>query len=458
MKRRSLKLKITLWFTLILTVICVIMLTSITVLYRSADSKSIRKNLRSAVDEKADSVRLDRHFFDDLEEREEREEKFSETDYYKDGVELMIYDKDGEQLAGLFLHEDMESPYRSGNKEPKKITLEGKSYYLYDKWIHIPHEGDLCVRGIVTAEDNFGSVFKNHAYIFLAVPLLLVLAFSGGFWLTGRFLKPIKNISATAEEIKNSGDLAKRIEMKNTGDELYELSKTFNSMFDKLEENFEGQKQFTSNASHELRTPVSVILAQCEYAVENAQNEHELLDCIGAIQKQGYRMSRLIETLLIFTRIERRTDKYERKPADLAEIVRNSCEDISLIADNNIKVSCEVPENITANVNKELFRLAVNNLIQNAVKYGRENGFVKVELTQNDEYVYLNVTDNGAGIAEDELNRIWERFYRADKSRSTKGLGLGLSLVKQIAEYHGGEASVVSKIGVGSTFTVKIKR
>ncbi|MGN0637097.1 MAG: ATP-binding protein [Huintestinicola sp.] len=376
------------------------------------------------------------------------------TDFLQHSVQIMAYHENGAHSLGIFKFDEFDNIPYNPSDTPTEIILDGTKYYYYDSWIRLPHEPDIWIRGIIPAEESMWSILSSHKYLLLLLPMLTALAFCGGYMLTGKFLRPVARINSTAEEIRRSGDLTKRIELPDTGDELYELSQTFNSMFESLEQTFESQKQFTSNASHELRTPVAIILAQCEYAVENASDKDELLEAIEAIQKQSYRMSHMIETLLIFSRIENHTDKYIRTDTNLTELLSSLCQDHSIISEKGITVSFECDENITYPVNKELFELMVNNLIRNGIRYGNENGFVKVRLERSDDKVIITVEDNGIGIAEEDMPHIWERFYRSDKSRSTKGLGLGLSLVREIAEYHNGTVSAKSTEGAGSTFYV----
>ncbi len=225
-------------------------------------------------------------------------------------------------------------------------------------------------------------------------------------------------------------------------------------MLDRLEASFEAERQFTSDASHELRTPVSVILAQCEYAFENASGEEELYECIGAVQKQGYRMSRLIESLLAFARLEQNEEAFVPETTDLSLLVEQICED--QIPEKGISLDCNVEPGVKAEVDRTLFSRMFSNLLQNACRYGKENGFIEVSLSQDDHTIVLSVTDDGIGIAPEEIPKIWNRFYRVDKARSSRneGLGLGLSMVRQIVEIHKGRVDVKSVLGVGSTFNV----
>ena len=451
MKHSSLKLKMSLWFTLILTIICIIILFVMLSIYHSTDKKLITHALAERAEKTACEVGNDRKYLKDL-----MDGKLADSDFLFDDVQIMIYNESGEHIAGLFLYTELDTLSLSESDEPKKIELNGRNYYYYDRLIRVHHAEDYYVRGIITEDDLLGSL-SSHKAILIVIPFLLTFAFVGGYLITGKFLRPIRNIRLTADEIRESGDLTKRIDTSENGDELDELAHTINAMFDKLENDFDAQKQFTSNASHELRTPVSVILAQCEYGFDNADNAEELLQVIASVQKQGYKMSGLINTLLMFTRIEQGTERYPKTETNLMELVHSVCEDIRIIAEKNITINEELVP-VTAYVNKEMFTLMTVNLIQNAVRYGKENGNVKVSLNEKDNMVVLSVHDDGIGISDDDLTHIWERFYRSDRSRSSKGLGLGLALVKQIAEFHGGNAEVVSCEGIGSCFTVKVRR
>ncbi|MCM1060793.1 MAG: HAMP domain-containing histidine kinase [Eubacterium sp.] len=453
MKRKSIKFRLTLWFTAILTVICVVVLLLIIGVYRAVGVRDTKNLLTDTVIKYADKISTHKSISDAF-QRDTENKDVKSIDFIQHNVQLNVYHEDGSRSLGIFKFDELDGAAYNPSSAATEIILDGERYYYFDFWVDIPHESDLWVRGIIPAEESLRDIFFSHKYLLLLLPLLTVLAFFGGYFLTGSFIRPIAEINATADEIRKSGDLAKRIELPDTGDELSELSQKFNSMFESLEQNFEVQKQFTSNASHELRTPVSVILAQCEYALDNKPDRDELFEVIRAVQKQGFKMSHMIETLLIFSRIENHSDKYITANAELTELISSICGERNIISEKNIKIDFEYGEKITYPINKELFELMVNNLIGNAVRYGKENGFVKVKLKQEGSEIILSVSDDGAGISEEDMPHIWERFYRSDKSRSTKGLGLGLSLVKQIAEYHGGTVKAESEEGKGSTFWI----
>lgn len=470
MKRRSLKWRLTRWFTLFLTLISLVILFTAAAAYRVSDLRSTSHDLMEVVHNHARGMggpkgqksppidrndtqsALPQHGLDDSQSAPPQQDR----DYFQDEIQVMVYHADGTHAYGLFLLEAFdEVPFCEADR-PQEYSIDGKTYLYYDEALKNASEDGMWVRGVTYVRSSGLDLLRSHWYVLIVLPLLIALAFAGGYWLTGRFLRPIQDISRTAEEIRRSGDLTKRIPVSDAGDELSELGKTFNAMFDRVEENFAAEQRFTSNASHELRTPVAVIMAQCEYALESAQSREDLEEALLSVQKQGYRMSHLIETLLVFTRIEQSTEKYPLTETELAELTRSVCEDFQLIADRGITVTCQCPETLTARVNRELFLLLLNNLMTNAIRYGKENGTAAVTLTREGSEVVLTVTDDGVGISEEELPKIWERFYRSDRSRSTRGLGLGLPLVKQIAAYHGGSVRVESREHQGSTFIVRL--
>ena len=228
-------------------------------------------------------------------------------------------------------------------------------------------------------------------------------------------------------------------------------------MFERLEKLFEAERQFTSDASHELRTPTSVILAECDHAKRKERTAEEYLESIGHIEEQGQRMSALIEELLGITRLQQGTEKYPLRKGDFSEFVGLTTEGFVPQDNRGIQLETFIEDGITCSFNASLISRAIYNLLQNAYKYGSENGYVRLSLGKDGEMAVLNVKDNGIGIAPEDQDKIWQRFWQADPSRGENGSsGLGLAMVKEIAELHGGSVSVESDPGKGSTFSLRI--
>lgn len=448
MKRMSVKLKLTLWFTAIMILVAAVMYGFISLASNSVAQRNSRNTLYRVMDKMSDEIEYDDGELD-------LDDDFQ---IYQDNVYSLLAKEDGSVITGYMPAEElMQIPFEDGVL--KDIQTDSELYYMLDLRLSFSNGPDLWLRSAVPVSGRTISAEALKTATLVMMPLFIFLAAAGGYLLAGRSLKPIREIRKTAEAVAESGDLGRRIEVK-TRDELGQLAETFNKMFDRLEENFNAERQFTSDASHELRTPVSVILAQCEYALENASGEVELYECIGDIQKQGYRMSKLIESLLAFTRLEQNTEQVQLIPTDISTLTEEICREQSEVPEKGIILETDIQPGISINADATLFSRMVSNLVRNAYRYGREGGCIRVLLSEESREVLLIVEDNGIGIAPEDLPNIWNRFYRADKSRSAAqgGLGLGLSMVRQIVQIHGGRITVESHEGEGSRFTVFFKK
>lgn len=440
----SIQSKLTLWFTASMILLAFLMFGFLALASSSVTVRNSRSVLQRVFHEIAGEVSYDEGVLD-------LDDDFKT---YEDNVYSILAAEDGGIISGYLPAERlMQIPFEDGQE--KKVNAGGEQYYLMDRKLSFSTGPDLWLRSVVPVSGGTISSEALRTAALIMLPVLIFLAAGGGYLLAKRSLRPIRKISQTAQSVAESGDLSRRIEVKNR-DELGRLSETFNIMFERLEENFNAEKQFTSDASHELRTPVAVILAQCEYALENASGEEELYECIGSIQRQGYRMSKLIESLLAFTRLEQRIQDVQLYPTDISALVESVCDEQAEVPESNISLSREIEPGITLMADATLFSRMISNLIRNSYRYGRENGYIQVSLRQKEKSVLFSVTDNGIGIQAEDLPHIWNRFYRADKSRSREkgGLGLGLSMVRQIARIHGAKVHVESVEHVGSRFTV----
>ena len=450
MRKLTIKLKITLWFTAFMIMLCAAVFVFIAVVSDSTATRDVRNNLTSLVDRNTREIDYDDGRLD------------IEDDFiaFQNGISCILFYEDGTKISGNAPYDALEEePFEDGRIRPVKI--DDDTYLVYDRLITMKRHDAVWVRGVVSESSGAISVSAVSSAALIALPLLIILAAVGGYLIARRSLRPIQKISETAEEIGSSGDLSKRIEMDSNGDELNRLAGTFNRMFDRLETNFEAERHFTSDASHELRTPVTIILAQCEYAFENASGEQELYEAIGAIQKQGYRMTHLIESLLYFTRIEQHTESLSFETIDLSALVLSTCREQKEIEEKNISLAEDVQPGIEMRADTALFARMLVNLIRNAYRYGRENGSIRVSLKEQNNGIALSVADDGIGISPEELPKIWNRFYRVDKSRSSSeglGLGLGLAMVKRIAELHNGKIHAESELGKGSTFIIQFTK
>ena len=317
---------------------------------------------------------------------------------------------------------------------------------------HATEFGDCVLVGhTLAAERSEARQFVG----WLGLGSLVVLAFGlGGAWfIIAGALRPVKSISAAAVKI-SSGDLSQRIDLAETDSELGQLAAVLNTTFARLEAAFTRQKQFTADAAHELRTPVSVILTHAQNGLASSCPNDEHREAFAACQRAAQRMKKLLGALLALARLDDRPDNPRRTRFDLAQTVRESAASMqALAAERQVKIFTELPA-LEISGDAEQLAQVVFNLLTNAVQYNHPDGEVRVKLEWQNQQAVLTVADHGAGIAPADLPRVFERFYRGDRSRSSPGLGLGLAISKAIVEAHGGRITVAGNEGGGSLFTV----
>jgi heavy metal sensor kinase len=300
----------------------------------------------------------------------------------------------------------------------------------------------------------------------LAVATSLVVVFSsmGGYWLASRATRPVQTITRTAQEI-SATDLHRRLNLRQR-DEMGELATTFDRMLDRLEGAFERQRQFTADAGHELRTPLSIVNTEVERVLQRPHTSQEYIQALSIIHQENQRMTRLVGDLLILARADQGQAVLRRERIDLSEIVVDAAEDLSNLAEQNgieIRLS-GLDELVIWGDRLYLTQLCIN-LLENALKYSAGVGKqVEVKLDREPGCARMQVFDEGPGIEAEHLPHLFERFYRADQSRthtlptggvsSPSGSGLGLSIARWIAREHGGSIQVQSSPGKGSVFEV----
>ena len=327
-------------------------------------------------------------------------------------------------------------------------------YYILDLWVPSGWETGIWVRGFMEVSEGGRAVHSLLLAAAIAMPGFILLAALGGYWIVRRAFRPLDVINATASTINEGRDLSARIGLLPGYGEFSQLAGSFDRMLERLERAFEAEERFTADASHELRTPVTVILSACEYAEKYDETPEERRETIETIQRQGKKMAALISQLLQMTRMDQETELAQFRKTDLSELVRTLC---SEQGEREETLILDIPEHITAQANEALLSRLFQNLLDNAFKYGRPGGRVWVTLRREAGELRLTVRDEGPGIPEDERDKIWQRFYQIDPARSSdRGAGLGLAMVQQIAEVHGGRMTLESLTGAGSAFTLHL--
>lgn len=441
----SAKLRLTLWFTLMVFILAAMVLVFVLVINSAAITDDPAERLVKTVLRNADDVEFDNGRFD-----------WEELEPYRRGVYCSFYSTAGDLLLAA------EDPGMTALSLPfekniiRTVNIGGQDYFCYDSYVDMDITG-IWIRGLVSSSDRSGLMHTIIVLTCTLLPALMALTLGGGWIIALDAFRPMEKILSAADSISDGGDLTARVGLKRGPTEMRRLSRAFDRMFARLELSFNAERQFASDASHELRTPITVILAECDRAKRKDKSPEDFLASIAVIEEQGKHMSELVQQLLGLTRIQHGTDRYPMRRLDLSIFVESCCGEFMPHDSRGISLETDIKPGIEADFNPALMSRVVQNLLQNAYKYGRENGHILVSLEQRGGRALLRVRDDGIGIAPEDQDKIWQRFWQADASRGEDGgSGLGLAMVKEIAEFHGGRASVDSEPGKGSTFMVEI--
>jgi heavy metal sensor kinase len=289
-------------------------------------------------------------------------------------------------------------------------------------------------------------------------PLALLGAAAGGWWIAGRALAPVDRIAETARRI-TAEDLARRIDSPPTEDEIGRLVAVLNDMLERLERAFATARQFSADAAHELRTPLTILKGELEVGLGAVPSDDEIHRVLASCLEEVDRLIALVEDLLFLARADAGMAERAREPIDLAEVLADAAPALHALAERaGVSLALHpAPELVVRGSAPQLLRIVLN-LADNAIKYTPRGGRVDVALRGDGDAAVLEVRDTGAGIPLDEQAHLFERFYRGDPARGRGGTGLGLALVRSLAELHGGRIAIESAPGRGSCFRVTLPR
>ncbi len=376
------------------------------------------------------------------------------------GLEILVYNTEFEQLYSYpgskteeFDLSRFDNSYQwwTGHRFPnlyKKISIENNSeatiFIVLKKMLH--HQIDLF------------NILMPPVIILLFI--LYFGAVKSASKMAQRYLEPIHTMTSQVRKI-SAQNLSTRLDIRGTKDELKDLAHTFNQMLDGISRSYEREKQFVSDASHELRTPIAVIKGYAALVQRWGKNDPEVLnESIQAIVSEADSMQSLVESLLFIARKDRGTLKMELQDFNISDLVSEIVRDTKLI-DKNHRILDDIAKNLTQYGSADKLKQAFRILVDNSIKYTPDRGIIQIDLKSSDKHNIFMICDTGIGISKEDLPHIFDRFYRADKSRtrynekeSGGGTGLGLSIAKIIIEQHGGRVIVESEINIGTKFAV----
>lgn len=307
-------------------------------------------------------------------------------------------------------------------------------------------------------KDTYSLLDSFKKIIVIVLPMIFMLSGLAGLIITGRALRPLKTFSSEIGQITEES-LKTRIEENSVVTELRPLAESFNTMLVRIEGAFWRQQQFLSDASHELRTPTSIIKSYCDVTLRRERTAPEYRDALRKIEETVNRMCDIINRILVISRLDSKTIRLNPVRMDLMEVLKDVIRLVEPAALNrDIKMSLN-GKPVTVLGDREGITEVFTNVVENAVKYNRPGGSVDMDIGEDNGRAIVTVKDTGIGIPAEEIPKIFDRFYRVDMSRGqTVGSGLGLSIVKGIIEAHGGRIDVESAVGRGSTFRVSLPK
>lgn len=440
-KRMTVKARITLWYAALIVMICVLAMLLLFGASRHAQRVYCGETLQSAAVIILDEMEIEHGII----------EIDSDIDEVPN-VYAALFDPQGNLIYG---RRRVEAAFEEGTV--RNVQQDDHSWMILDTLITVEDHEPVWLRLHTSADLSMGvaqSVMRLGVWM---LPLLSVLALCGGYLLTHRALLPVRRMTQAAKAIAQGKDLSQRETLacySEGGDELHALAHTLEDMLAQLEAAFEHERRFTGDAAHELRTPLNSMRTQGEYALSRKSLE-EKDEAIAQMLEKNEEMRLLVDQLLLMARMES-GQTYMEDHVDLAALMQDVAQEMEIVAqERNIRMETSL-QALSVRGNRAMLTRAVINLVDNAIRYGCDGGFVRMELTREGDEAIIRVTDDGEGLSEDALKHVFDRFWRGDSARATQGTGIGLAIVAAAARAHGGEAQAQSAPGKGSCFIIRL--
>jgi heavy metal sensor kinase len=374
-----------------------------------------------------------------------------------EGTWLRIIMPDGHAVSITAQTAGIAHSFRNGEQVTLHADHHRARFLATDVTAHGQH---FLIATGVTVDAAVAATERFRRGLMLLSPALLLLAAAGSYWISRKALRPVDTLAQAARGITDS-NLNQRLPIPETRDELSRLSETLNEMLARIDSAFQQVRQFTADASHELRTPVSLMRTEAEIALRRDRSPQEYREALQQISMEATRTGSLLESMLTLARADARQQRPKFAPVDCAAMLRELAHDwAGVMSDAGIAftVSIEVSGALMVNADAFALRRMFVILLDNARKYTPPGGTVVLRARSSEKRVVIEVEDTGLGIAPEHLPHIFDRFYRADaaRSRAGGGVGLGLALARRIAEQHGAVLAVNSIFGNGARFTATL--
>lgn len=454
--RKSIGFKFTLWYSAIFIlsslILFVLVYVSLSFTIKKKDREMIQIELKEFV------TQYQKGGIDALQKEVELEKHAS-------GKNPFFVHLIGPQHNTLFVN----LPDRWGNFDLNQ--LKNKAVINNDQWELLTTKDDKDTLEIVSHSFPDGSLLQvgkssssrneflerfREIFASIMIPMIFI-GFIGGIFLAVRTLQPIRYLINTTRSIIETSKIDVRIPTTKRSDELEELNMLFNKMLERIETLITGMRMGLDNVAHDLRTPMARLRGTAEMALHGEQNINTLREALLDCLEESERVLVMLNTLMDISEAEAGTMKLDFEEVDLTHLIKEAVDLYSYVAENKkISVQTRLPKELYLTADRNRLRQVLSNLIDNAIKYTPSGGRIDIEAFQKDQQVGITVKDTGIGIPPEELPKIWDRLYRGDKSRSQRGIGLGLSLVKAIVQAHRGHVVVSSKPNMESLFAIYI--
>ena len=392
MKRVSIKLKITIWYFILMTIMSVLMIGFLWFVSNAVTTQTAMNNVSQVV----------RSNLDEVDVADGKLQLGNEFRFYQNGVYTVIYSQKASLLAGQIPASfTVSEPFENGLT--RMVSNGENRFYVFDLWCPFGWDDGVWVRGVMEVSEDTLMIRNLVMSSAAAMPIFILLATIGGYLIAKRAFRPLEQMIQKADTISEASDLSARMEIP------------------------EGN---------------------------NEETPEERAETIDMIYRQAVKMSDLISELLSITRLDQGTESVKFAPVNFAGLIHKTCEENGY---DLTRFHFVLDENMVLQLDMSLMGRLIQNLVENAIKYGKPDGQIWIKLEQKGNEVLFHVQDDGIGIAKEEQEKIWKRFYQVDASRTGKrGAGLGLSMVQKIAELHHGYMELESTPGKGSTFTLHL--